>query len=104
MGFIFSYLGILWVTFPLIWKELWVQILNQNSVSPSKTRLSYLHPPDVQMYTSIYLDGVPNHFTERWWGMKTNSMFKMGYEVFFDYVKLSSALVPRIKNDHSLKW
>ena len=51
----------------------------------------------------IYLDGVPNHFTERWWGMKTYSIFKIGFEIFFDYVKLSSALVPRIKNDHSLK-
>ena len=46
--------------------------------------------------------GVPNHFIERWWGMKIFSIFKMGYENFFDYVKLSSALVPRIKNDHSL--
>ena len=26
----------------------------------------------------------------------------VGYEIFFDDVKLSSALVPRIKNDHSL--
>ena len=32
------------------------------------------------MYTNvcIYLDGVPSHFTERWWGMKTFSIFKMG--------------------------
>ena len=29
-------------------------------------------------------------------------IFKMGYEISFDYVKLSSALVPMIKNDHSL--
>ena len=50
----------------------------------------------------IYLDGVPNNFTERWWGMKTYSIFKKGNEIFLDYVKLSSALVPRIKNDHSL--
>ena len=50
----------------------------------------------------IYLDGVPNHFTERWWGMKTFSVFKMGYEIFFHYQKLFSALVPRIQNDHSL--
>ena len=58
VGFIFSYLGKVWVTFPLIWKELWVQILNQNSTSPSKTMLRYPHAPDVQMYTCIYLDGV----------------------------------------------
>ena len=49
----------------------------------------------------IYLDGVPNHFTESWWGMKTYSIFKMEYEIFLDYEKLSSALVPRIKNDVS---
>ena len=30
------------------------------------------------------------------------SIFKMGYEYFFNYVKLSSALVPTIKNDCSL--
>ena len=35
--------------------------------------------------------------------MKIFSLLKMGYETFFDYIKLSSALVPRIKNDHSLK-
>ena len=46
--------------------------------------------------------GVPNHFTERWWGMKIFSIFKMEYEIFLDYLKLSSDLVPRIKNDHSL--
>ena len=34
--------------------------------------------------------------------MKINSILNMGYEVSFDYVKLSSALVPRIKIDHSL--
>ena len=28
------------------------------------------------------LDGVLNHFAERWWGTKTVSMFKMGYEIF----------------------
>ena len=44
-----------------------------------------------------------NHFTERWWDKKIFSIFKMGYEVFFDDMKLSSALIPRIKNDHSLK-
>ena len=26
------------------------------------------------------LDGVLNHFAERWWGMKTISMLKIGYE------------------------
>ena len=35
-------------------------------------------------------------------GYDNFSIFKMGYENFFDYVKVSSALVPRIKNDHSL--
>ena len=29
-------------------------------------------------------------------------MFKMGCEIFSNCAKLSSALVPRIKNDHSL--
>ena len=48
------------------------------------------------------LDGVLNHFAEGWWGTKTVSMFKMGYEIFSNCVKLSSALVPRIKNDRSL--
>ena len=48
------------------------------------------------------LGGVLNHFAERWWGMKTVSMFKMGYEIFSNCVKSSSALVPKIKNDRSL--
>ena len=48
------------------------------------------------------LDGVLNHFVERKWGTKTVSMFKMGYEIFSNCTKLSSALVPRIKNDRSL--
>ena len=34
---------------------------------------------------------------------KTFSMFKMGNEIFSNCAKLSSALVPSIKNDHSLK-
>ena len=34
---------------------------------------------------------------------ETFSMFKMGYEIFSNCAKLSSSLVPRIKNDHSLK-
>ena len=52
MGSIFSYMGKLWVTFPQIWKKLWVQILNQNSTSSSKTRLSYplKISTDVHMY------------------------------------------------------
>ena len=33
---------------------------------------------------------------------KTFSMFKMGYELFSNCAKLSSALVPRIQNDLSL--
>ena len=32
------------------------------------------------------------------------SIFKMGYEFIFNYVKLSSTLVPRIKNYCSLSW
>ena len=32
----------------------------------------------------------------------TFSMFKMGYELFSNCAKLSSALVPRIQNDRSL--
>ena len=35
-------------------------------------------------------------------GIKTFSIFKTGYEIFFDYVKLSSASVPRIVNDYCL--
>ena len=34
--------------------------------------------------------------------MKTFSMFNMGYEVSSNGAKLSSALLPRIKNDRSL--
>ena len=49
-----------------------------------------------------HLDGVLNYFAERWWGTKTLSMFKMGYEIFSNCAKLSSALVPRIKSDRSL--
>ena len=45
--------------------------------------------------------GVLNHFPERrWWDTKTVS--KMGYEIFSNCAKLSSALVPRIKSDRSL--
>ena len=43
---------------------------------------------------------VPNHFTERWWGTKIFS--KMGYGIFLNCVKSSSALVSRVKNDCSL--
>ena len=31
------------------------------------------------------------------WGTNIFSMFKMEYEICFDYVSLSSALIPRIK-------
>ena len=34
---------------------------------------------------------------------KTFPMFKMGHEIFSKCTKLSSALVPRIKNDRSLR-
>ena len=53
-------------------------------------------------YAQRLLDGVLNHFAERLWGTKTISMFKMGYKMFSDCAKLSSALVPRIKSDRSL--
>ena len=48
------------------------------------------------------LDGVLNHFTEDDGVRNTFSMFKMGYEVFSNCVKLSSALLAWIKNDRSL--
>ena len=32
-------------------------------------------------YAQRLLDGVLNQFAERWWGMKTVSMFTMGYEI-----------------------
>ena len=54
------------------------------------------------LYAQGLLDGVLNHFAERLWGMKTFSIFKRGYEIFSNCVKLSSALVPRIKNDRPL--
>ena len=38
--------------------------------------------------------GVPNHFTGKCWGVKTFTMFKMGYEFFYNHLKSSSALVP----------
>ena len=31
-------------------------------------------------YAQRLLDGVLNNFVERWWGTKTVTMFKMGYE------------------------
>ena len=43
-----------------------------------------------------------NHFAERWWGKKTVSTFKIGDEIFPNCAKLSSAQVPRIKNDRFL--
>ena len=30
-------------------------------------------------------------------------LFNMGYEIFPDCVEISSALVPRVENDHSLR-
>ena len=54
-------------------------------------------------YTQILFDGVLNHFPERWWVQKLFlHMFKMGYEIFSNCAKLSSALVPRVKSDRSL--
>ena len=44
-----------------------------------------------------------NHFAGKWWEAKTVSMFKMGYEIFSNCAKVSSAIVPRVKNDCSLK-
>ena len=54
-------------------------------------------------YAQRLLDGVLNHFAERWWGMKMVSLFKVGYKIFSNSVELSSALVPRIKSERSLK-
>ena len=48
------------------------------------------------------LDGVLNHFAERWWGTKNFFYVQDGVWNFSNCAKLSSALVPRIKNDHSL--
>ena len=47
------------------------------------------------------MDGVLNHFAQRWWVTKAFSMFKMGYEIFSNCVKLSSALESKMKNDGS---
>ena len=58
--------------------------------------------PAHMLYVQRLLEGVLNHFAERSSGTKTIFMFKMGYEIFFNFVKSSSALVPRIKNDCSL--
>ena len=55
-----------------------------------------------KFYAQEILDGVLNHFAERWWATKTFSRSKMGHETFSNCAKLSSALVPRIKNDRSL--
>ena len=49
------------------------------------------------------LGGVLNHFAERWLGTKIVSMFKMGYEIFSNCVKLSSAQVSKNKDDRFLK-
>ena len=48
-----------------------------NLSKPSSTKSWYA-------YNNMYYIwmGVPKHFTERWWGMKTFSIFKMGYEIF----------------------
>ena len=54
-------------------------------------------------YSQRLLNQVLSPFAERCWGTKTFSMFKMGYEIFSNGVRLFSALVPRIKNDRSLK-
>ena len=54
------------------------------------------------LYAQTLLEEILNHFAERWWGMKTFSIFKRGYEIFSNCAKLSSSLVPRIKNDSSL--
>ena len=55
-------------------------------------------------YTQRLLDdGVPNHSAERCGVQKHLFIFKMGYENFSNCVKISSALVPRIKNDRSLR-
>ena len=36
-------------------------------------------------------------------GTKTVSIFKMGYEIFSNCAKLSSALVPKVQSDRSLR-
>ena len=65
---------------------------------------------EMMSHLSIYLCcmrkdfwmGVLNHLAERWWDTETLPTFKTGYEIFSNCVKLSSALIPRIKNDRSL--
>ena len=54
-------------------------------------------------YARRLLDGVLNHFAERWWDAKTISMFKLGQEIFSNCANLSSALVPSVKSNRSLK-
>ena len=54
------------------------------------------------MYKDFWM-GVRNHFAERRWGTNVFCMFKIRYEKFSKCVKLFSTLVPRIKNDPSLK-
>ena len=46
------------------------------------------------------LDGVAIQSTERWWGNENFSSIHDGVEYFLT-MKLSSVLVPCIKNDHS---
>ena len=54
-------------------------------------------------YAQRFLDGILNNFAERLRGTKIFLCSKMGYESFTNSAKLSSALVPRIKNDRSLR-
>ena len=54
------------------------------------------------LFAQRLLDGVLNHFAECCGGTKIVSMFKMVYEFLSNCVKVSSALVPRIKSDRFL--
>ena len=54
------------------------------------------------LYGQRHVEGLLSHFAERCWGTKLFSMLKMGYEILSRCVKVSFALVPRIKYDCSL--
>ena len=71
-----------------------------NGMKIARDNLVYFHRS--MFFAQGLLGGVLKHFAERWWGMKTSSMFKIGYEIFSNSAKLSSARYPRIKSDRSL--
>ena len=74
-----------------------------NHLNGVKTAWDNLVPLHRSMFLAHrLLDGVLNYFAKRWRDTKIVSMFKMRYEIVANCATLSSALVPRIKNDRSL--